>query len=491
MLLHLLAAAALAAAPRPVAWRGERASLALSPVAVSRAGLAPPVDGPALITARPWLAPSPAAGPLFTAQAPAAEAAELAQWMGGDEPAAMQEARRFALELMTGDPLALAELARRREADEEDLTPRERLAVDAAVTRELMTTLSDARRLHARFFPEFQKAVPLRLSYRLKEHAWGYYDWGDGSIGLAGPTFPVPGRELERAPGPFPDRRPMSSRVARLIITFHEYAHALFYDHTGAKPTEGMREETVLTAVNEGFAVMLELLVIDKALAARAELGLSEDEAQDMRRWKAGRIASLRRDKNQYTEGTLRVWHRLYREGGEKAMLAMLKSLVPERMVGIPMRTPAFSLAAGELSLLKAFTREGDRVWEDLLALSNHVLAGGEPYSGDLVKRVKPAALTRFFNEALKLKHPAQLGPSLRLALLDERAARLFFERLWALPPREVLARGPAWVDGVLGVLPYLKGAPDWRPLAERWIAAPAETDEARKARQAAARRLN
>lgn len=490
MLLTLLLAAALAAAPRPVVTRVPSAKTAPAAAVLAAAPARAAAPGPEILTSGPWLSPALAPAPLFTELPPAARAAELSLWAGRDEPKAMQEARAFALELMARDPLAVTELARRREAGEE-LTDGERHAVDVAVTRSMIATLDDARRLHGRFFPEFERSVPLKLSYRLKEHAWGFYDWNEGSIGLAGPTFPTAGRELERSPSPFRDGRPISSRVARLVIAFHEYAHALFYAHTGALPREDMREETVLTAVNEGFAVMLELLVIDKMLAERASLGLSDEEAADLGAWKKQRIASLKRDRNMYTEGTLRVWHSVYRDGGEKAMLAMLGSLVPERMVGIPMSVPFFKLAGGETALLRGLTRQGDEEWEQLVALSNHVLGQGAPPPAEVVRRVRPAALARFFDEALKLKHPAQLGPSLRLALLDERAARIFYDRLTRLHPSDVLGRGPAWVDGVLGVLPYIKGAPDWRALAEKWIAAPADTEDKAKARSAAARRLN
>lgn len=388
-------------------------------------------------------------------------------------------------------------------------------AVAALTTRELMATVGEARRLFDRYFPGFERAVPVKLNFHLKDSIWGFYELNpEGShITLTGPRYPLPGREREEHPGPFPQAEPMSGRMGRLVISFHEYGHALFYAHTKAVP-EYMEAPTVQNAVNEGFAVLLELVMIDKVVADRKTLGLSPSEVKDLQRWKALRISSLKSLKNWYTEGTLGFWHKIYRGGGEKLMLETLDGLVPERMAGVPLDHPVFMLAAGSPKLLAAFTRAGDQTWEGLLALSNH-LAAGTPLSAEQQKAARealalaqPAALDRYFESVLvtgpvpmsKLKdgryrHPAGLAPLLRLALLDDaagkRLAAFIVDRLGRKDPRELLARGPAWVDALLQAGPFLpmddKTRAGWKAMVADWAEAEGlMSDDSRAARRVA-----
>ena len=376
--------------------------------------------------------------------------------------------------------------------------------------RDLMSTLGEVRGLYARFFPAFYRALPMRMSFKPDAASGGSFQIpseGPAEIALEGPDLPVPGRERSRVAPPFPGVPRMDSRLMRLVTAFHEYAHALFYERTGAKP-DPANGFTAFDAVNEGFAVMLELLMIDKALAAREELGWSEADVQDLRTWKKGRLRMLH-GRNHYTEGTLRFWHGIYRKGGEGAVLDTLDRLAPERLQGVPLGHPVFVLAGGESRLAEAFTR-GAPLWEGWLALTNHVAAGSPLAAASrdaalsALGLIRPAALARFFEVLLNTRRPNVLNDFLmsprplatlqRLALLSpaaaERLVGFLLERLPRVRPSLVLARGPAWMEAfiqALAVLPMTDGQrAGLRGMVETWASDRISGEKQARARRAA-----
>jgi len=343
--------------------------------------------------------------------------------------------------------------------------------VEAApeVRRSLERTMADVRGLYARFFPGLDPGLPVSLRFEAHERTDANLvrDDGHGTIRLRGPV--PPGGASDRALGgsPFKAGPVMSGRIMRLVTVFHEYGHVIFYHRTGARPDD-TRGFTAFDAVNEGFAVTLELLMIDKAVAAREELGLSEREAAELREWKRERLAMLR-GRNHYTEGTLRVWHKLYRSGGQAALQSAADSLAPERLQGVPLDHPVFVLAGGEPSLLEAFTHGDERLWEGLRDLSNHVAAGkpitaaGLPAVQAILAKVKTSALRRYLRGMLGKREPAALHGPLRLAFLEDRAARelsdLVFQELARPDPMEAV-RGPVWKDALRSMLPLIPRRP-------------------------------
>lgn len=377
-------------------------------------------------------------------------------------------------------------------------TPLERLSEEARrirTTSVMMTTLAQVRRLYARFFPDFDRAVPVRLEFQPQAEVHGTYTWGPGKmIGYAAPEASFLGDAKAKSPTPFEDDDVVTPLSARLGSLFHEYAHALFHVRTRAPSVPRTEGDSAMEAVNEGFAVTLELLMIDKVLADHEGLGLSEEDLAGLSRFKKGRLLYLRQSRNHYTEGTLRFWHAIYRRGGEAAMLKMLDALDAERLARIPYTHLLFILAGGEPDLADAFTYkdEGYAAWPGLRALNEH-LADGTPLSGPALdaarsvsQRMRLSVLDRLFEATLKTHQPnvyerrhreaRSIAPLMRLAALDDRVARnLITFALRRLPNFKYsqFASHPEWTDALLrGVAALPMDADEraaWRRLLERW----------------------
>lgn len=382
---------------------------------------------------------------------------------------------------------------------------------DSPAQRELRATLAKTRRLYARFFPAFYLALPMTMSFTAGKSIDGHFALsarGRGEIALQGPVLPVPGVEPARGGTPFEAAPSMDPGLMRLVTSFHEYAHALFYARTGSR-RDSTNAFTAFDAVNEGFAVMLELLMIDKAVASREELGLSDGEVADLKAWKRGRFSELRK-RTHYTEGTLRFWHRVYKTGGEEAMLRTLDGLAVERLQGVPLDHPVFMLSGGEPRLAEVFTRASGR-WEAWIGLANHV-AVGAPLAPELrdsaaaeLDLVRPEAMSRYFERLLNTRKPDVLLPIhkspgsltmlLRLALTSPRAAERLAsylqERLPSVEPLLALTRGPAWMDALMQALTILPLTDamraDLRRSVGTWAGTRGSSEDERQARRAAA----
>ena len=186
--------------------------------------------------------------------------------------------------------------------------------------------------VYRRFFPDWKAGHPEeQLDFSLVPRISGQYiprkDYGPG-LRLQIDRAWTHANENEIAPGFL--NIPMQRRVSALVILLHEEAHQIFDSVVPDKQRAIPGFTTDYDALTEGFAVVVELLAIDKILAARKELELTEQDVQDMKHWKKGRLSSLRREKSHYTFGTLYFWHRVLKregEGGLRRVLERLKSL--------------------------------------------------------------------------------------------------------------------------------------------------------------------
>lgn len=158
-----------------------------------------------------------------------------------------------------------------------------------------------------------------------------------------------------RVPG-----EPIARRIAGLMVLAHEYSHGIFDEFVVPKEARPARMvgDAVFYAMTEGFAVMSELLLIDKMAAARKELGLSEKDVADLIRRKNLRIMHLKREKDHYTFGTLYFWHKIYKEGGEAGMLDFLRSLNYQKISQVTLSDPALLAVKGKPAAFKKFLSE-------------------------------------------------------------------------------------------------------------------------------------
>ena len=138
--------------------------------------------------------------------------------------------------------------------------------------------------------------------------------------------------ENENSRTPF-SGRPLQRKIVTLMIFFHEYAHAIF-DHAVPR-TDSVRWLTGYDVANEGFATLLEILLVDKMVATRRELGLTERDIDDLKDWKRQRLWSLKQKKSQHTVGAFYVWHKVYKRGGEDAMLDLLQRLDSRQLLAL------------------------------------------------------------------------------------------------------------------------------------------------------------
>lgn len=162
-------------------------------------------------------------------------------------------------------------------------------------------------------------------------------------------------------------------RVVDPLTMFHEITHAIYEQRVRSKlvkPEKSNYQATADHAVNEGLAVMMELLFIDLLKQKPQLLGLDAKDIEDLERCKKGRLYKLKEQKNGYTEGAFRLWHKIFERGsgkgvtrdvnrGLKAIQGFLAHIDPQRSM-VLLRTDAEYRQA-----LKA----GDpRLWLNLLS---------------------------------------------------------------------------------------------------------------------------
>lgn len=210
-----------------------------------------------------------------------------------------------------------------------------------AEARYLVELKDRAVRLHRTFFPQFYREFPLTLDFRSSRgssrrgRSAVHRRSADGAHEIWFEDDDSTHAEDGEAVRPFVvTDAPVARKIDMTVAMFHEYAHGIFAEVVESRregnPWAG--EKAALKALDEGFAVFLELLVIDKMAAARVELGLSEAEVSDLRARKRARLAALRRNRNYYAEGTF-LWHRLYKREGEAGLSRVLEDF--ETLTGL------------------------------------------------------------------------------------------------------------------------------------------------------------
>lgn len=143
--------------------------------------------------------------------------------------------------------------------------------------------------------------------------------------------------------------------VVDSIIMSHELAHYV-YERLVFKRAEEYQEgyyETVDHAVNEGFAVLVELLFIDVLRSNPGLLNLNKEDLRNIEQYKWARLYRLKRELDAYAEGTYRILHKVYERGAgsiknreiAKGLIAVrqfLESVNPEKTRGTLRTDPEY-----------------------------------------------------------------------------------------------------------------------------------------------------
>jgi len=214
------------------------------------------------------------------------------------------------------------------------------------------------------------------------------------------------------------------------VLYFHEYAHAvfdwkvtaytgLFGGHSGAYHT-----------LNEGFAVSMELALIDKLVRSRADLNLTEEDVSSLKALKRARIESLKRDRDAYTAGTFYFWHALSKRHGEDGVLRFLEHIDIERLSALLDKDASFRLLhnAPELFVPYLTGEAGDVPWARALDKLTRKKVPTRHEVEDLLLRVRPRAAARFIHQSLT-GDPVQLATEWP-AILDLAGRSPRFESL-------------------------------------------------------------
>jgi hypothetical protein len=445
LLLPLLAGPRAWAAPVLTAARSASApQVRLAPMLLSQPGLA---GGPGLgaLGAAPVLSPLPA-----LAGAPSVSAAPVVAAV----PAVFDERAAVPSAQAPGVPLGL-EAARSGAAVLFDgAGPK----TDEAIY--LDGLLQQTRGLYRRFFPAFEAEFAVRMASsrngavegtrgshevdpRKKDAVHEITLLEDSPLGAANErerTLTPFARSAAKNPGLF--KLAIQRWVSRAVTLFHEYSHGVFHQLTPGisrgmnLPEPDMIRVDLAAVMDEGFAVMMELLLIDRMAASAGELGLSPGDVSDLRVRKKQRLFDMRHRRDHYAAGTYYFIHRLYKREGEEGLLSFLKDLDMGRLYTLFTYDPSYRLIQGSPQLFRAYlTRTGDaRLREGVDALAAY-LAGRPAAPGeldglrDILRRVDRSALTRVARLYIR-KSAAESEPGVygrfrdRVALLDPAAAR-------------------------------------------------------------------
>lgn len=158
-------------------------------------------------------------------------------------------------------------------------------------------------------------------------------------------------------------------RNADLVMMIHEYAHGIYAEFTNPEriDTQGDYYNTADAALNEGFAVMVELLACDGLINEADALGLDERDCDDLREWKRQRIRSLHRIFQRtlkgnaeertkargkeggmaYTEGVIEFMHKVYKERGIEGFVEFLRTLDARKTLSTPRDSEAYRSVLG------------------------------------------------------------------------------------------------------------------------------------------------
>lgn len=445
LLLSLLAGPQASAAPVLTAARAVSApQVRLAPMLLSQPGLA---GGPGLgaLGAAPVLSPLPAlAGAPLVSAAPVVAAV----------PAVLDERAAAPIAEAPGAPSGL-EAAR---ADAAALFDGAGPKTDEVLY--LDGLLRQTRGLYQRFFPAFDAEFAVRMASSRKDAAGGTKGSHevdprkkdtvhqitlieDAPLGAANErerTLTPFARSADKNPGLF--KLAIQRWVSRAVTLFHEYSHGVFHQLTPGisrgmnLPESDMLRVDVATVLDEGFAVLMETLLIDRLLAGAGEPGLTPEDAADLRVRKKQRLFDMRHRRDHYAAGTYYFMHKLYKREGEAGVLSFLKDLDMARLYTLFTYDPSYRLIQGSPQLFRAYlTRTGDaRLREGVDALADY-LAGQPASEGeldglrDILRRTDRSALTRIARLYIK-KSAAESEPGVygrfrdRVARLDAATAQ-------------------------------------------------------------------
>lgn len=323
---------------------------------------------------------------------------------------------------------------------------------DSPASDYLLGLADQTRRTFARHFPLFHREFPLTVAHSgrtdtdMINASHDVSPYGKSRmhhIVLLEKMPPGKSNERELAPTAFsaddlpsPLNRAVRRGLARILTFFHEYAHGVFHEIIPSisrgfiLPEEDGIRINAETALNEGFAVMLELLLVDKMLSRPGDFGLGPEEIEDARSWKAQRLRDMRHARNHYTQGTFYFIHKIYKQEGEAGLLKFLEDLDTQRLYELATHDLPFRLLEGRPELFKAYlTNSGDQATRAAVDALADYLAGADAPEQDLdrlrdiLKRVDVSALARLLNPLVKTS-VTRCDPSL-CARLIARIARL------------------------------------------------------------------
>ncbi len=255
-----------------------------------------------------------------------------------------------------------------------------------AETKRGLVILERAKRIVGALFPEFNAEIANDLTLvgiRLEQssngnpRSNGYYNYFDKIIGITQITNPETRLSLDQnvvdaqmTAGTFGNEE-TSRKIDDLLLVTHEMFHHIFQcatDRNIRKSTFRLPQDldtssgVAKNAIDEGFAVLLELIAIDRLSADAQKFGLSEDDLLMLGRFKRDRLSFLRNsvkksrssDPNtahigkaqlMYTDGVLKIFHGIYKEGGVPGVLAFVASLDPGKIQGIARNSQEYQAA--------------------------------------------------------------------------------------------------------------------------------------------------
>lgn len=268
--------------------------------------------------------------------------------------------------------------------------------------------LNAGKKLYQHLFPEAFEDLPIKVKYKSifddekTARNFSYFSEENNAFFSAEDEIDVigivsvypPSEELKEALKEMvPDIRSKNKMVTRkssdLLSFIHEYSHLLFTHrqrlHTPdiSKKRKKLKEnenwdyrKTADHAFNEGFAVMMELIAEYKIRQRPQNFGFREEELENLAVQKQSRFASFRkrdesgeRKTNGYSEGTMGVMHKVYKQAlkkrgdvaipdGVQAMLNLVESLDPDKTYNTKRTDPEYLQTLENPEVIEYFVRK-------------------------------------------------------------------------------------------------------------------------------------
>jgi hypothetical protein len=258
--------------------------------------------------------------------------------------------------------------------------------------------------LWQRFFPRVFVDLDIKPEFSLAEDDEAFYMRLPGKppvILLESVKQLRRDRIVAKVPAAFYEPSPVKGDISKglrwTLFYFHEYAHAIFDWKVTAYKGYYSGRQTAFHTLTEGFALSMELALVDKLVEDRAALNLSDADVTSLKEHKRARIESLRRYRDEYTEGTLYYWHALYKRYGYEAVLGLLEHMDIERLALLKKSDTGFRLLqnAPELFVPYLTGQAGDAPWARALDKLARQQVPTEEEMQDLLARAKPRTMAR------------------------------------------------------------------------------------------------